>query len=64
MNGFNKFWYSNSISSKLISGALFPLSLMWILIDRIKYIMIKPYNPKIKLIEGLKLTYNSFSKMN
>ena len=22
------------------------------------------WNPKIKLIEGLKLTYNSFSKMN
>ena len=50
MKLFNKFWYSNSMSSKFVSTILFPLSLIWILIDKLKFNFIIPYNPKIKLI--------------
>ncbi len=50
MKLFNKFWYTNSILSKFVSSVFFPLSLIWITIDRIKFNFVRPYSPKIKVI--------------
>ena len=50
MNIFNKFWYSSSILFKFVSAILLPLSLIWIIIDRLKFYFTKSYNPSIKTI--------------
>lgn len=50
MSLMNKLWYSNSILSKIVSILLYPLSLIWLLIDKLKSILIIPYYPMIKTI--------------
>ena len=43
-------WYSSSIQYKLISFLLYPFSLLWIFIDRLKFLLIKPYSSHLKII--------------
>lgn len=50
MNFFYNLWYSNSIQYKLISIFLYPLSLLWIFIDKFKFFYIKPYSSPLKII--------------
>ena len=45
-----KFWYKNDISSTTIALALYPLSIIWIIISFVKKIFIKPYKSKLKVI--------------
>ncbi len=50
MNFFYNLWYSNSIQYKLISFLLYPFSLLWIFTDKLKFLLIKPYNSCLKII--------------
>ena len=50
MNFFYDLWYSNSIQYKLISFLLYPFSLLWIFIDKLKFLLIKPYSSHLKII--------------
>ena len=43
-------WYSNSIKYKLISFLFYPISLLWIFVDKLKFLLIKPYASYIKII--------------
>ncbi len=45
-----KFWYYNNTSSTIIALALYPLSIIWIIISFVKKIFIKPYKSKLKVI--------------
>ena len=50
MNFFYNLWYSNSIQYKLISFLLYPFSLLWIFVDKLKFLLVKPYNSYLKII--------------
>ena len=50
MTFFYNLWYSNSLQYKLISLMLYPFSLLWIIIDKIKFLTIKPYTSHLKII--------------
>ena len=50
MTFFYNLWYSNSLQYKLISLILYPFSLLWIIIDKLKFLMIKPYTSHLKII--------------
>ena len=50
MTFFYNLWYSNSLQYKLISLMLYPFSLLWIIIDKLKFLMIKPYTSHLKII--------------
>ena len=50
MNFFYDLWYSSSIQYKLISFLLYPFSLLWIFIDKLKFLIIKPYSSHLKII--------------
>ena len=50
MNFFNNLWYSKSIQYKLISFLLYPFSLLWIFIDKLKFLLVKPYTSHLKII--------------
>ena len=50
MNFFYDLWYSNSIKYKLISFLLCPFSLLWICIDKLKFLLIKPYSSFLKIV--------------
>ena len=50
MNFLTKLWYSNFLLYKIISLGLFPLSLLWIFIDQLKFFLIKPYLSTLKII--------------
>ena len=50
MNFFYNLWYSNSIQYKLISFLLYPFSLLWIFIDKLKFLFTKPYSSCLKII--------------
>ena len=43
-------WYSNSLQYKLISLMLYPFSLLWIIIDKLKFLLTKPYSSHLKII--------------
>ena len=45
-----KFWYYNNTSSSIIALALYPLSIIWIIISFVKKIFIKPHKSKLKVI--------------
>jgi len=45
-----KFWYEKDFLSKFKSYLLSPLSVIWIFLSRIKAILSKPYNSKLKVI--------------
>ena len=45
-----KFWYKKDFLSKFKSYLLSPLSVIWIFLSRIKAILSKPYNSKLKVI--------------
>ena len=45
-----QFWYKKNIQSKIKSFILFPLSILWILIDEFKRYFSKTYKSKIKVI--------------
>ena len=45
-----KFWYNNNITSIMIALALYPLSIIWIIISFIKKNFNKPYKSKLKVI--------------
>ena len=45
-----KFWYEKDFLSKFNSYLLSPLSVIWIFLSRIKAILSKPYNSKLKVI--------------
>ncbi len=45
-----KFWYEDSINSKIKSIILFPLSILWILFNRLKSLFTKVYNSKLKVV--------------
>ncbi len=47
---FYNLWYSKSIHYKLISFLLYPFSLLWIFVDKLKFLFIKPYTSHIKII--------------
>ena len=50
MTFFYNLWYSNSLQYKLISLILYPFSLLWIIIDKLKLLMTKPYSSHLKII--------------
>ena len=50
MTFFYNLWYSNSLQYKLISLMLYPFSLLWIIIDKLKFLMTKPYISNLKII--------------
>ncbi len=50
MTFFYNLWYSNSLQYKLISLMLYPFSLLWIIIDKLKFLMTKPYTSHLKII--------------
>ena len=50
MTFFYNLWYSNSLQYKLISLMFYPFSLLWIIIDKLKFLMIKPYISHLKII--------------
>ena len=50
MNFFYNLWYSNSVKYKLISFLLYPVSLLWIFIDKLKFLLVKPYTSYLKII--------------
>ena len=50
MTFFYNLWYSNSVQYKLISLFLYPISLLWISVDKIKFLLIKPYTSNLKII--------------
>ena len=45
-----KFWYDNNTSSTIIALALYPLSIIWIIISLIKKNFNNPYKSKLKVI--------------
>ena len=45
-----KFWYEDSINSKIKSIILFPLSILWILFNRLKSSFTKVYKSKLKVV--------------
>ena len=47
---FYNLWYSNSIHYKIMSFLLYPISLLWIFVDKIKFLLIKPYVSYLKII--------------
>ena len=50
MNFFFNLWYSSSIKFKLISFLLYPFSLLWICVDKLKFLLVKPYSSFLKII--------------
>jgi tetraacyldisaccharide 4'-kinase len=44
------FWYDKSFFSKLKAYLLIPLSIMWIIVSRIKAILSHPYKSKLKVV--------------
>ena len=44
------FWYEKDFLSKFKSYLLIPLSIIWLLLSRIKSILANPYNSKLKVI--------------
>ena len=45
-----KFWYEFDIKSYILSRILFPLSLIWIFVDKIRILLANPYRSKITII--------------
>ena len=45
-----KFWYEFDIKSYILSRILFPLSLIWIFVDKIRILLANPYRSKIAII--------------
>ena len=45
-----EFWYKKNIQSKIKSFILFPLSILWVLIDEFKRHLSKTYKSKLKVI--------------
>ena len=45
-----KFWYEDSIKSKIKSIILFPLSILWIFFTRFKFSFTKVYKSKLKVV--------------
>ena len=50
MTFFYNLWYSNALQYKLISLMLYPFSLLWIIIDKLKFLITKPYTSHLKII--------------
>ena len=50
MKFFYNLWYSNSIQYKLISFLFYPFSLLWIFIDKLKFLLTKPHTSYLKII--------------
>ena len=50
MTFFYNLWYSKSIQYKLIAFLFYPVSLIWIFVDKLKFFIVKPYTSNLKII--------------